>query len=78
MITPPTKEQAFETAIVDGINLFVREVLKAKGFLIPETLDHHTGLPEILKLKYQIARDLAGKWAKMPLTEEPPVPEHPG
>lgn len=64
----PTKEQAFETAIVDGINIFVREVLKAKGFMDPAKADD-VGLPEVLQLKYKIAKDLAKKWAKMKLQD---------
>jgi hypothetical protein len=34
-----TKEIAFETAIVDGINIFVRTVLAAKGLISPEEFD---------------------------------------
>lgn len=67
-MTTPTKEQAFETAIVDGINIFVREALNARGFLNPAKADD-IGLGEILELKYRIARDLARKWSKMRLQD---------
>jgi hypothetical protein len=72
-----TKEQAFETAIIDGINMFVREVLYANGYLVPEKADHIAD-PSILELKYQLARDLARKWEKMTLVDEAPVHQHPG
>jgi len=71
-----TKEQAFETAIIDGINRFVREVLNANGYLIPEKAGS-IALPPITDLKYELARDLARKWAKMSLVDEAPV-QHPG
>lgn len=73
----PTKEQAFETAIIDGINRFVREVLKANGYLVPEKAGY-IALPPITDLKHQLACDLARKWAKMPLADELPAQEHPG
>ena len=63
-----TKEIAFETAIVDGINIFVRTVLAAKGLISPEEFERVTD-KEILELKYQIARELARKWAEMPLRD---------
>jgi hypothetical protein len=63
-----TKEIAFETAIVDGINIFVRTVLAAKGLIHPEEFERVTD-KDILELKYQIARELARQWAKMPLQE---------
>jgi hypothetical protein len=65
---PQSKELSFEIAIVDGINIFVRTVLAAKGLLPPEAFDQ-LGSREILDLKYQIARDLARDWAKMPMTD---------
>jgi hypothetical protein len=61
-----TKQIAFETAIIDGINLFVRTVLAAKGIIRAEEFER-VGDQDILELKYQIARELAGKWAEMPL-----------
>ncbi|MBM3980815.1 MAG: hypothetical protein FJ304_11120 [Planctomycetes bacterium] len=63
-----TKEIAFETAIVDGINIFVRTVLAAKGVIRAEEFERITD-KEILGLKYQIARELARKWAEMPLRD---------
>jgi prophage DNA circulation protein len=64
-----TKEKAFETAIADGINMFVREVLNAKGYLVPEKAGN-IALPPITELKYQLARELARKWAKVTLVDE--------
>jgi hypothetical protein len=63
-----TKEIAFETAIADGINIFVRTVLAAKGLIRAEEFERITD-KEILDLKYQIARELARKWAEMPLRD---------
>jgi hypothetical protein len=68
-----TKEQAFETAIIDGINMFVREVLNANGFLVPEKADY-IALPPITERKYQLARDLARKWAMMSLVDNEDSP----
>jgi hypothetical protein len=65
---PQTKEQPFEIAIVDGINIFVREVLAKRGFIDPEKLDGITSR-EVLDEKYRIARELARAWAKMPMTD---------
>jgi hypothetical protein len=66
----PTKEEAFESAITDGINIFVRTVLKSRGLLTQEDFDIVLSL-EIVELKRQIAKDLASKWAKMPLRDIP-------
>lgn len=57
-----------ETAIIDGINIFVRTVLRAKGLISQEAFDE-VGSREVLDLKYQIARDLARAWAKHPMQE---------
>ena len=63
-----TKEGAFETAIIDGINMFVREVLYANGYLVPEKAEHIAD-PPILELKYKLAHNLAHEWAKMTLVD---------
>jgi hypothetical protein len=65
-----TKSQSFEIAIVDGINIFVRTVLVARGIVPPDKVDD-LGLPEIIKLKYEVARSLAKDWAKMPMHDDP-------
>ncbi len=65
---PQSKEQSFEIAIVDGINMFVREVLLRRGFINPETSDG-IGSRDVLDEKYRIARELARAWAKMPMTD---------
>jgi hypothetical protein len=64
---PQSKELSFEIAIVDGINIFVRDVLIRRGFLRPEMIDG-TGSQEVLDEKYRIARELARAWAQMPMT----------
>ena len=66
------KSVAFEIAIVDGINIFVRTVLGAKGIIAPERLDA-IGSEEVLKLKYEIARGLARQWSKMPIHADEPT-----
>lgn len=63
-----TKEQSFEIAIVDGINILVREVLAKRGFIDPERVDG-IGSREVLDEKYRIARELARAWAEMPMTD---------
>ena len=35
----PTKEEAFESAVIDGINTYVRTVLVDRGFLSREAFD---------------------------------------
>jgi hypothetical protein len=64
------KSQAFEIAIVDGINLFFKTVLVARGIIPPDKVDD-AGLPEIIALKYEIARQLAKEWSKMPMHDDP-------
>ena len=44
--------------------MFVWDVLKTKGYLVPKAMDSISMQP-ILGLKYEIARDLARKWSKM-------------
>jgi hypothetical protein len=53
---------AFETAMVDAINVYVREVLKPRGCLTLEGFDRHVS-DECLKEKYRIVREWAAKWA---------------
>ena len=65
-----TKSMSFEIAIVDGINIYVREVLCGKGLISDESMAK-TSSRDILDLKYDIARTLAKKWAKMPMHDDP-------
>jgi hypothetical protein len=58
----PTLAQAFETAMVDAINRYVREVLKARGCISQEGFDEHVS-EACLQAKYAIAREWAAKWA---------------
>lgn len=59
-----TLDDAFETAMVDAMNRFAREVLFASGFIVPEKWDEITS-PDILRQKYVIARSWASKWASL-------------
>jgi hypothetical protein len=61
---------SFEIAIVDGINIFVRTVLIARGIIPPDRADD-IGLREIIDLKYEVARTLAKEWSKMPMHDDP-------
>jgi len=69
-MTSQSKSLSFEIAIVDGINIFVRTVLIAKG-IIPADKSDDIGLQEVLDLKYEIARNLAMQWSKMPMHDDP-------
>ena len=67
-LPPMTREEAFETAIIDGINIYVRDALKPKGYLVPEKCGA-IACAELVQAKYKIAHDLATKWARMNLDE---------
>ena len=67
-MTGNTKLGSFETAINDGINIFVRDVLVAKGIIPPQNLDALYNL-EIVRLKRELATRLAIEWAKMPMID---------
>ena len=54
--------QAFATAMVDAINCYVREVLRAKGCISQEGFEQH-GNEEYLQAKYAIAREWGIRWA---------------
>ena len=64
----PPKELCFESAIVDGINIFVRDVLLERGIISPERADEYDS-DEVSAEKDRIARELARSWAKMPMTD---------
>lgn len=64
-----SKSLSFEIAIVDGINLFVRTVLIAKG-IVPADKADDIGLQEVIDAKYEIARNLAKQWSKMPMRDD--------
>ncbi len=63
-MVPPkmTLAMAFETAMVDAINRYVREVLYTRGLLPQVGFDEH-GSAECLQAKYDIAREWGVKWA---------------
>ena len=60
-MTNATLGEAFETAIVDGINMFVREGLNAKGPLHLDGMER-VGQQDILEVKYKIAKEIAQRW----------------
>ena len=53
---------AFEVAMVDAINIYVRTVLLARGHLSGEGFEA-SGSQECIQAKYAIARELAAEWA---------------
>ncbi|HEX4610458.1 MAG TPA: hypothetical protein VH092_19875 [Urbifossiella sp.] len=55
-------ELAFEVAMVDAINIYVRTVLAARGHLSPEGFEA-SGSQDCIQAKYAIVRELATKWA---------------
>ncbi len=61
-----TIQQAFEVAVNDGINIYVREALLGRGLLTSEKVDE-LARAELLELKYKIAREIARDWAAMKL-----------
>jgi hypothetical protein len=61
--------KAFETAVNDGINAYMWDVVRRLGFI--SKADHERlGELDMLKLKYAIASQLAQQWARAPLTLE--------
>jgi hypothetical protein len=76
MKEPPKKMSlalAFETAMIDAINSYVRTVLFARGYLSHDGFEA-SGSSECLQAKYAIARELAAKWAAFNGYErEPPA-----
>ena len=56
------KAEGFETAIIDGINMYIREALEPEGFITSRRIDADTR-QNLLQMKYKIARELASKWA---------------
>jgi hypothetical protein len=59
-----TKEETFECAIIDAINIYIRTVLVPKGYISLEKYES-IGSGELLQLKYAIAKELASEWAKI-------------
>ena len=57
-----TLAEAFEAAMIDAINRYVREVLKGRGILSQEAFHEHAS-EACLQAKYAIAREWAAKWA---------------
>jgi hypothetical protein len=56
-------ETAFYTAMVDAINIFVRTVLKRKGYLTPDG-EAAIATEEYLRLRNEIVGDLAAGWSR--------------
>ena len=64
---------AFEVAMVDAINLYVRTVLFARGHLSREGFEASCSR-ECIQAKYAVVRELAAKWAAFDGYErEPPA-----
>ena len=57
-----TLAEAFEVAMIDAINVYVRDVLEPRGYLTPEGRIE-IGRDECLQEKYRIAREWAAEWA---------------
>jgi len=66
----PTLEEAFVSAVVDGINIYIREAILDKGLLNSE-LSGQLDLKEALDLKHEIAQEIARKWARLDCFKEP-------
>ena len=68
-----TLAMAFETAMIDAINRYVREVLFARGHISREGFDASSS-QECLQAKYAIAREWGASWAAFDGYErEPPT-----
>jgi hypothetical protein len=65
-----SKSQSFEIAIIDGINIFIRTVLLAKG-IVPADKAEEVTSKDVIDQKYDIARTLAKEWAMMPMHDDP-------
>ena len=65
---------AFETAMVDAINVFVREVLHPRGMLAPGAFDEIAS-EAVLQAKYRVVREWAAKWAAFDGYDRNLVPE---
>jgi hypothetical protein len=63
-------QNAFEVAIIDGINAYVRGVLRQRGFLVSDKVDD-IDRGECLEEKYKIARELASGFAALPQRRMP-------
>lgn len=61
---------AFEVAMVDAINIYVRTVLFARGHLSREGMDACSD-QECIQAKYAVVRELAAKWAAFDGYERP-------
>jgi hypothetical protein len=57
-----TEELAFDIAINDAINIYVRDALTPRGFLNPERAPE-LGCQDSRSQKYRIAGTIAAKWA---------------
>jgi hypothetical protein len=61
--------EILHAAIVDGINVYLREVLLAQGILDQRRLDEWTGL-DLDDLKHSIASRVAASWETCEVSEE--------
>ncbi len=64
-----TNSEILHHAIVDGINVYVREVLEAQGLLDQRRLDEWTG-PGLEDRKHAIADKVAARWETYEIDED--------
>ena len=65
--TIQSNPEVLEHAVIDGINIFVRDVLIPRGLV---DANRYHGDEELLRLKYAIAKKVAQSWETCHLNEE--------
>jgi hypothetical protein len=56
-------EESFYIAMVDAINIVIRELIRRKGYLTSDG-ELFSGGEEYLRLRNEIVSDLASKWGR--------------
>ncbi len=64
-----TNPEILHDAIVDGINVYIREVLLGRGILDERRLEDWTG-QELDDLKHEVATRIAGQWETCEVDEK--------
>ena len=64
-----TMAESFEIAITDGINIYVRDVLRKGGYLTEQQVEAIC-TEKMRREKYTIAKSLGAAWAKKVLDED--------
>lgn len=70
-------QETLEIMIVDGINIYMREVLREQGLLDKAALSRVSD-EDLLQRKYQVARNIAAKWRNVLQERVEPVSQPPG